>query len=366
MNKVDHIPHIEDLLFTKDASQVSRILLDILQAIKDRASHGKLTIKYDGSPSLLAGVDPEDEQFFVATKSAFNKTPIVFKNENEIYHGKISRGLRSVLYDAYFFLKARKFDFIWQGDVLWTWKELKTANRTCSFRINTLRYEPKDYMFGALFSRSKMGVAWHTAYTGDSLTELRRVRGMLPQFPLPEDYTLDLVNVAVTPTMANARMDWQDVEYAERMSYAAQVADPEIPAAEWVTIYKRAFAANKKADLDFLGLLNAIDQHYVKVANGYKTTAGYESAITRRIDAIKWTQQNQTKVEALYRAYHRVRNVKLLLLDVLEPTSILSAYLPDGTPTKQEGFVYNDGHLIVKLVDRDVFTRANAGSAFAK
>lgn len=367
MNKVDHIPHIEDLLFTKDAKKVSWIFTDILQAIKNKASHGKLSIKYDDSPSLVAGVDPEDEQFFVATKSAFNKEPIVYKNENEIFHAKISPGLRAALHDAFFELKSRKFDgYVWQGDVLWTRKELHIEYRMCHFRINTLRYETKDHMFGALVCRSHIGVAWHTSYTGNSLKELTRVKGKALLPPVADDFNLNLLNVSVIPTMPNARIDWQDVEYIERMCHAMDVEDPQIPSSEWVTIYKRAFAANKKADLDFATLLHEIDLHYVKVANGYKSTAGYESAVVRRSDAIKWAQQNQTKIEHLYRCYHRARNVKLLILDVLEPTAHLSAFLPDGTPTKQEGFVYDDGLDVVKLVDRDVFTRANKGSAFAK
>ena len=35
----------------------------------------KVTTKFDGSPAIICGINPENGKFFVSTKSAFNKTP---------------------------------------------------------------------------------------------------------------------------------------------------------------------------------------------------------------------------------------------------------------------------------------------------
>jgi hypothetical protein len=48
------------------------------------AKSSNLTMKYDGSPSLVFGHHPSNGKFFVATKSAFNKNPKINHTEKDI------------------------------------------------------------------------------------------------------------------------------------------------------------------------------------------------------------------------------------------------------------------------------------------
>ena len=43
-----------------------------------------MTVKWDGAPAIFAGIDPEDNKFFVAKKSVFNVEPKLYKTEEEI------------------------------------------------------------------------------------------------------------------------------------------------------------------------------------------------------------------------------------------------------------------------------------------
>ena len=43
-----------------------------------------MTVKWDGAPAIFAGVDPEDDKFFVAKKSVFNVSPKLYKTNKEI------------------------------------------------------------------------------------------------------------------------------------------------------------------------------------------------------------------------------------------------------------------------------------------
>ena len=43
-----------------------------------------MTVKWDGRSAIFAGVDPSDGKFFVAKKSVFNKTPLLYKTRKEI------------------------------------------------------------------------------------------------------------------------------------------------------------------------------------------------------------------------------------------------------------------------------------------
>ena len=41
------------------------------------------------TPAIFAGIDPSDNQFFVAKKSVFNKNPILYKNHLTLILGDI-------------------------------------------------------------------------------------------------------------------------------------------------------------------------------------------------------------------------------------------------------------------------------------
>ena len=68
-----HIEHPEDSILTGD--------LDVLSWF---STPGRLSVKIDGSPAIVWGTDPKDGQFFVGTKSVFNKkTPKLIKSIKE-------------------------------------------------------------------------------------------------------------------------------------------------------------------------------------------------------------------------------------------------------------------------------------------
>ena len=62
-----HIEHPEDTILTGN--------LDFLHAVKSYAvaPHGHVSVKIDGSPSIIWGTHPDNGRFFVGTKSVFNK-----------------------------------------------------------------------------------------------------------------------------------------------------------------------------------------------------------------------------------------------------------------------------------------------------
>jgi len=59
--------------------------------IKSGGNSSALTMKYDGSPAMVFGHDPESGKFFVATKSAFNVSPKINYTHEDIEknHGKV-------------------------------------------------------------------------------------------------------------------------------------------------------------------------------------------------------------------------------------------------------------------------------------
>ena len=75
--KNTHIEHPEDTILTGDLSVLDTFV-----------TKSKLSVKIDGAPAIVWGTDPSNNQFFVGTKSVFNKFKIKI-NSKKKFHFKI-------------------------------------------------------------------------------------------------------------------------------------------------------------------------------------------------------------------------------------------------------------------------------------
>ena len=78
-DKNTHLEHLEDDIINRgSAGGVNAI--NFLKSVRDMLagnSGAKIntTVKWDGAPAIICGVNPENGKFFVGTKSIFNVTP---------------------------------------------------------------------------------------------------------------------------------------------------------------------------------------------------------------------------------------------------------------------------------------------------
>ena len=82
--KNKHLEHPEDSILNegKEGSQT------ILNFLKEKSS--ELSVKYDGAPAVVWGINPENNKFFVGTKSVFNKVKVKINythHDIELNHG---------------------------------------------------------------------------------------------------------------------------------------------------------------------------------------------------------------------------------------------------------------------------------------
>ena len=70
--KNTHLQHPEDSILTGDLTALDWLLSD-----------GDLSVKIDGAPAIVWGTNPQTGNFFVGTKSVFNKVKIKI---NESHH----------------------------------------------------------------------------------------------------------------------------------------------------------------------------------------------------------------------------------------------------------------------------------------
>jgi hypothetical protein len=102
-------------------------LMQAHEHMKAKAKSSNLTMKYDGSPSIVFGHHPKTGKFFVASKSAFNKNPKINYTHKDIekHHGH-APGLVSKLKTALTHLpKVAPKHGVYQGDVMHTREDHK-------------------------------------------------------------------------------------------------------------------------------------------------------------------------------------------------------------------------------------------------
>ena len=70
--KNKHIEHPEDSILTGDLSALSCL-----------RNEGNLSVKMDGAPAIVWGTNPATGNFFVGTKSVFNKVKIKINESHQ-------------------------------------------------------------------------------------------------------------------------------------------------------------------------------------------------------------------------------------------------------------------------------------------
>ena len=179
-----HLEHLEDEIINNGVDG-GRAAINFLRSLRDMLAGNSrssinMTVKWDGAPAIFAGKDPEDGKFFVAKKSVFNVSPKLYKTEAEI-DDDLSGDLNAKFKVALAEFSKLGIDGVLQGDLMYTDLDTKTIDGTkyYTFQPNTIVYAvPVDSDLGATMNASKIGVVWHTTYTGDALQDMKASFGV--------------------------------------------------------------------------------------------------------------------------------------------------------------------------------------------
>ena len=175
-----HLEHLEDEIINYGVDG-GRAAINFLQSLRDMLSGSSrssvnMTVKWDGAPAIFAGVAPSDGKFFVAKKSVFNVSPKLYKTNKEI-DDDLSGDLNSKFKIALAEFSKLGIKGVLQGDLMYTDDIEKTTIEGVvyyTFQPNTIVYAvPVDSDLGKTMNTSKIGVVWHTTYTGDTLQDMK-------------------------------------------------------------------------------------------------------------------------------------------------------------------------------------------------
>mgnify|MGYP006404790455 CR=1 FL=1 len=159
-----HLVHAADLSFegTARINQAINFIESLIEMLRGTSgSKLNVTRKWDGAPAIICGNHPETGKFFVGTKSVFNITP------------KIADKLKIALKH----LPSLSITEVLQGDFLFDSGDLsdKTIDgeKYLTFTPNVITYAVEKGDLQDKIKGSKMGIVFHTKYTGKQLTDMK-------------------------------------------------------------------------------------------------------------------------------------------------------------------------------------------------
>jgi hypothetical protein len=386
--KNTHLEHLEDQVFnggiagTRQAINFLRSLRDMLSG--SSKSSVNVTVKWDGAPAIICGVNPENKKFFVATKSAFNKNPKLNYTQQDILanHGS-SGGLVEKLQVALDILSKAGIKGILQGDLLFTKTDLQVIEHDgeslVSFKPNTIRYAvPVKSSLGERILSSDMGIVFHTSYSGNKIEDLKASFGVNVDY-LKNNTRAWITDANFRDESGTATLTKKETEYVsarlteigkmfqkmDSTSVAKIIGDSEIKG--FIKTYinsKVKVGENISGTKKYAaGLVIFIREKYQKEIEKLKTQKGKIGKEQKLMEVLNFINEHQDQFIVMFMVAALIADVKGVLLSKLKTVNTVGSFLetPDGFKvTSPEGFVAIDKFGdAVKLVDRLEFSRAN-------
>jgi len=374
--RLSHLEHAEDHVINAGSAGVHhavRTLVGVHHKLLGHNTPVKLTTKYDGAPSLIFGHHPETKKFFVASKSAFNKTPKINYTHDDIdrNHGH-APGLASKLKSALDHLpKVTPHGRVFQGDVMYTHDDVKSSETHHSFKPNTIKYSvKKDSPTGAKVGKAKIGVAVHTEYKGEDLHSLKAHFA-----PDTSDFkSHDDAHIIGTHTKANAA-DYKPKDRVKFFSHIKKAKDTasgqsydhlDHPVRELVKTYIN-HTVRTGTTPTVGGLSKHIDTKHeakkalVKTAPSKARIEGEKQSNLAHVASHKEAFGNTLQV------HKHLQNAKQVLVKALSKSDEFDHHIGDKA-TGPEGHVAIVGSKPTKLVDRGAsgFSAANLNAGGIK
>ena len=383
-----HMEHLEDLILNGGVDG-TREAINFLQALRDMMS-GKIskpintTVKWDGAPAIFAGVDPSDGKFFVAKKGVFNVQPLLYKTQSEIRSAKeLSPDLKRKFGIALSEFKKLGITGVIQGDLLFTKGDLKKAKIDdedyITFHPNTIVYAlPTGSELAKKVLKAKIGVIWHTKYTGDRLADMKADFTADIIRPLKKTATVFMDNATYRDVSGTATFtDTETATLTGILSNAGKIFRQvdattlnAIAENEDLKTRIKAFVNSKIREGESIGaprafvrdLVNYLMDYYDAQIESKKTERGKAPARQKKEDMLKVSTQVNALVD-IFSIFKHIRDAKLMIIKKMDTTKAIPTFLKtkDGYKvTEQEGYVAID-HVgsAIKLVDRMQFSYAN-------
>jgi len=384
--KNTHLEHLEDNILN-GGSEGGREAVAFLRSLGDMLDQGaadaRVTVKWDGAPAIICGVNPENGRFFVGTKSVFNKVNPKIAYSQEDVEGMYPPGqLAEKLKDAYKYLSTLSIPNVVQGDLLFTDDkyEANIGGDTCiAFQPNTIVYAvPKDSDIGQKIDEAKFGIVFHTQYSGRTLdtmvasfgginiqgnsnvfvtsSDFRNASGEANMTPAEKTTYINLVNKTEGSLKQASR--FLDLMKTNNMNKFTLNIMFKTFFNRYVREGKNLIAARATAGDFAMYFSNALD----KEIDSKKMKTTKDKYLELKNKGLKFINDNQQSIYMTVASYMNLQAAKNFMIRKLQKVNTFGTFLrtSDGyRVTAPEGFVAIRSGRALKLVDRLEFSRAN-------
>ena len=387
-DKNTHLEHLEDDIINR-GSDGGRNAVNFLKSVRNMlagSSGGRvnMSVKWDGAPAIICGINPENGKFFVGTKSVFNVTPKINYTPSDIrknHSGPVADKLNVCLRE----LKRLGITGIYQGDLLFTKGDLKSAvidgEKMITFTPNTITYAvPINSSIGKRILRARLGIVFHTYYTGKDMKSLNAGFGTVSGrsgstavFLASAGYT----DTSGSSTFTSSELSKFDalIRMAEgSLSKAAPVLDimksnDSLSVGFRLKSFFNYYIKNSKGTsmAKVKTLQDMFREYYEQILRAEISARKTEAGKQKYKDALKtglsFIDKNRSALYFAIASHVSLGNAKNFLIQKLSQIQSIGHFIrtPNGyRVTNPEGFVAVDRKAgAVKLVDRLEFSRAN-------
>jgi hypothetical protein len=383
--KNTHMTHIEDAIIYGGVDGARQAIM-ALRSLRDMLAGqhaGRVSVKWDGAPAVFCGIDPTDGKFFVAKKGIFNKDPKVYKTPSDIdadTSGDLNRKLKLALQ----YLPELGITGVIQGDFLFDVSDLKTetikGEQYLTFHPNTIVYAvPVNSEAAKMIKRSKIGIVWHTTYTGNTFESMKASYGV------DVSKLRKSANVwsqdAMLRDMTQATMSKEDTDEVNKLLSQAGTIFNKISGstlrqleknqdlAAHIETFANSFVRQGVVITDTTkhvdNLIKWIHDKYEKEAEKKKTPAGKATQYQKRDALLEFfSVENKASLKSIFDLQKYVVLAKLKLINILNRINKIGTFVKTAQGFKvtgHEGFVAIDqlGDDALKIVDRLEFSYNN-------
>jgi len=383
-DKNTHLEHLEDDIINRGAKggeNAINFLKSVRNMLAGSAGGVNMTVKWDGAPAIVCGVNPENGKFFVGTKSVFNKTPKINYTTSDIrrnHGGEVAKKLQVCLAN----LSRLNIRGILQGDLLFT-DDLKLINidgeKMISFTPNTITYAvPVDSDIGKRIAKARMGIVFHTSYSGKTMDSLSASFGTV-RGAGNRNVFLASAGYKETAVMFNkrelSRFDAQ-IRMAEgSLSKAAPILDlmsktssDQLSVGFRLKTYFNYFIKNSNSGMGKVATMQEQFRDYFNnilqtEIDAKKTPRGKERFIRAQKDGLRFIDRNKRALYFAIASHITLGTCKNTLLQKMNQIQSIGNFMRTSKGyrvTAPEGYVAVDKVAgAVKLVDRLEFSRQN-------
>ena len=384
-DKNTHLEHLEDDIINRGAAGGDNAI-NFLKSVRNMlagttGSKTNITVKWDGAPAIICGINPENGKFFVGTKSVFNKTPKINYTVADIrknHGGVVAQKLEVCLAN----LKRLNIKGILQGDLLFT-NDLKAitidGEKMISFTPNTITYAvPQNSNIGKRIAKAKMGIVFHTQYSGKKMNSLSASFGTVTG---SSNRNIFLASAAYKETAvlfpkseltkfdAQIRMAEGSLRKAAPiLNLMSKNISDDLSIGYRLKTYFNHFIRNSNSSMDKVAVMQKQFRDYFESVlqaeiDKRKTPAGKAKFIKAKADGLQFIDRNKQALYFAIASHITLGVAKTTLLQKMNQIQSIGNFIRTSTGyrvTAPEGYVAVDKVAgAIKLVDRLEFSRQN-------